>query len=157
MVLALVSFLLLLLQLLLVARALLDWSTVLAGPATAGGVRARLMSGVHAVTEPILEPVRADGRQPRPDRLPPVHAGTGSAAYVSTRLGPDGLAPVLGDLLARAGVTSELPAELRGQVELAVRGDTRFVINRTEEPVDLSALGEAGRTLTARGVAVLRA
>ena len=58
MVLALVSFLLLLLQLLLVARALLDWSTVLAGPATAGGVRARLMSGVHAVTEPILAPVR---------------------------------------------------------------------------------------------------
>ncbi|MGK5685356.1 YggT family protein [Actinoplanes sp. URMC 104] len=52
------SFLLLLLQLLLVARALLDWSTVLAGPATAGGARARLMSGVHAVTEPILAPGR---------------------------------------------------------------------------------------------------
>ena len=36
MVLALVDFLLLLVQLLLVARALLDWSTVLAGPAQAG-------------------------------------------------------------------------------------------------------------------------
>jgi beta-galactosidase len=83
--------------------------------------------------------------------------GDGSAAYVSTRLGPDGLAPVLGDLLARAGVTSELPPELRGQVELAVRGDTRFVINRTEHPVDITALGGPGRTLTARGVAVLRA
>ena len=83
--------------------------------------------------------------------------GDGSAAYVSTRLGPDGLAPVLGDLLARAGVTSELPAELRGKVELAVRGETRFVINRTEDPVDITALGGAGRTLTARGVAVLRA
>ncbi|MBL7259394.1 beta-galactosidase [Paractinoplanes lichenicola] len=83
--------------------------------------------------------------------------GTGSAAYVSTRLGPDGLVPVLGDLLARAGVTSDLPESLRGQVELAVRGDTRFVINRTEEPVDITALGGPDRTLTARGVAVLRA
>ncbi|GAB2606896.1 beta-galactosidase [Paractinoplanes abujensis] len=84
-------------------------------------------------------------------------AGTGSAAYVSTRLGPDGLAPVLGDLLARAGVTSELPENLRGRVELAVRGDTRFVVNRTEDPVDITALGGPDRTLTARGVAVLRA
>ncbi|MCM4080245.1 beta-galactosidase [Paractinoplanes hotanensis] len=83
--------------------------------------------------------------------------GDGSAAYVSTRLGPDGLALVLGDLLARAGVTSELPAELRGKVELAVRGETRFVINRTDDPVDITALGGSGRTLTARGVAVLRA
>ena len=84
-------------------------------------------------------------------------AGRGSAAYVSTRLGPEGLVPVLGDLLDRAGVTSELPAELRGRVELAVRGGTRFLINRTDEPVDLTALDGAGRTLTARGVAVLRA
>ena len=58
MILALVSLVLLLLQILLVARAVLDWSTVLAGPATAGGVRARLMSGVYRVTEPILAPVR---------------------------------------------------------------------------------------------------
>ncbi|MGK5685095.1 beta-galactosidase [Actinoplanes sp. URMC 104] len=84
-------------------------------------------------------------------------AGAGSAAYVSTRLGPAGLVPVLGDLLERAGVTSELPEDLRGRVELAVRGTTRFVINRTDEPVDLTSLGGAGRTLTARGVAVLRA
>jgi len=84
-------------------------------------------------------------------------AGAGSAAYVSTRLGPDGLTSVLGDLLSRTGVRSELPAELRGRVELAVRGETRFVINRTEEPVDLTALGGADRTLTARGVAVLPA
>ncbi|WP_127507661.1 beta-galactosidase [Actinoplanes solisilvae] len=83
--------------------------------------------------------------------------GSGSAAYVSTRLGPDGLTPVLGDLLSRAGVESELPSSLRGLVELAVRGDTRFIINRTEETVDITALGGADRTLTARGVAVLRA
>ena len=58
MVLALVSFVLLLFQLLLVARAVLDWSVVLAGPSAAGGVRARLTSGVHGVTEPVLAPVR---------------------------------------------------------------------------------------------------
>ena len=58
MILALVSFLLLLVQLLLVARALLDWSVALAGPSAAGGVRARLTSGVYALTEPILVPVR---------------------------------------------------------------------------------------------------
>ena len=80
--------------------------------------------------------------------------GAGSAAYVSTRLGPDGLAPVLGALATQAGVRSELPAELRGRVELAVRGDHRFVINRTDEPVDLAELG--GPRLAARAVAVLR-
>lgn len=58
MILALIDFLLLLVQLLLVARAVLDWSTVLAGPAQAGGFRAKLMSGVYTVTEPILAPVR---------------------------------------------------------------------------------------------------
>lgn len=58
MILALVSLVLLLLQLLLVARALLDWSTVLAGPATTGGFRSKLMSGVYRATEPILAPVR---------------------------------------------------------------------------------------------------
>jgi beta-galactosidase len=78
--------------------------------------------------------------------------GSGSAAYVSTRLGPDGLAPVLSRLLTEAGVTAELPAELAGRVELAVRGDFRFVINRTEATVDLTPLG--GPSLPARGVAI---
>ena len=57
-VLALVSFLLLLFQLLLVARAILDWSVALAGPSTRGTVRSRLTGAVHAVTEPVLAPVR---------------------------------------------------------------------------------------------------
>jgi YggT family protein len=56
--LALVGLVLLLLQFLLVARALLDWSVVLAGPSMAGSLRYRLTSGVTAVTEPILAPVR---------------------------------------------------------------------------------------------------
>jgi len=54
-------------------------------------------------------------------------------------------------------VTSDLPAELRGRVEVAQRGDFRFVINRTDEPVDISALSPAQPILTARGVAVLHA
>ncbi|GIF20160.1 beta-galactosidase [Actinoplanes tereljensis] len=83
--------------------------------------------------------------------------GNGSAAYVSSRLGPEGLAPVLTTLLERAGVPSDLPAELRGKVELAQRGDFRFVLNRTDEPIDISALGATEATLPARGVAVIRA
>ncbi|MEU4420569.1 YggT family protein [Actinoplanes sp. NPDC024001] len=56
--LALVNLVLLAVQLLLVARAVLDWSGVLAGPAMPGSFRSRATSGVTAVTEPILAPVR---------------------------------------------------------------------------------------------------
>jgi YggT family protein len=56
--LALVSFVLLLFQMLLVARAVLDWSVALAGPSMPGSIRSRLTRGVHAVTEPVLGPVR---------------------------------------------------------------------------------------------------
>ncbi|GIF38381.1 beta-galactosidase [Actinoplanes xinjiangensis] len=82
-------------------------------------------------------------------------AGAGSAAYVSTRLGPDGIAALVPGLLGPAGVRGELPAEWGGRVELAVRGDHWFLINRTDEPVDLGALPGAG-ILPARGVTVLR-
>ncbi|MEV7626319.1 YggT family protein [Actinoplanes sp. NPDC089786] len=57
-VLALVSFVLLLFQLLLVARAVLDWSVALAGPSVPGTFRSRATRGVHAATEPVLGPVR---------------------------------------------------------------------------------------------------
>jgi YggT family protein len=57
-VLGLVDLALLLVQLLLVVRAVLDWSVALAGPSVPGSVRSRLTTGVHAVTEPILAPVR---------------------------------------------------------------------------------------------------
>ena len=83
--------------------------------------------------------------------------GAGSASYVSTRLGPEGLGVILGELAGRAGLTSDLPAELRGRVEVALRGDFRFVINRTDQPVDISALSPAEPLLTARGVVVLPA
>ncbi|GAA1571283.1 beta-galactosidase [Dactylosporangium maewongense] len=83
-------------------------------------------------------------------------AGAGSAAYVSTRLGPAGLAPVLADLAGRAGVTSELPEPLRGRVELAVRGGHWFLINRTGAPVDISAVTGMPSTLEPHGVHVVR-
>jgi beta-galactosidase len=96
--------------------------------------------------------------------------GSGSAGYVATRLGPDGLVPVLQEFAGLAGVESELPADLRGAVELAVRtgedGRFLFLINRTDQAVDISAVpgailagtGPADGTakLAARGVAVLQ-
>ncbi|MET9514867.1 beta-galactosidase [Streptomyces sp. NPDC002994] len=97
-------------------------------------------------------------------------AGRGSASYVSTRLGTDGLAGLLPKLLATAGVESELPGPARGHVEQVVRrsADSRylFLVNRTDEPVPLPGLtGEilVGRAdadgallLAPREVAVLR-
>jgi YggT family protein len=56
--LALVSLVLLLFQLLLVVRAIMDWSVALAGPTTTGSLRYRVTRGVTAVTEPVLAPVR---------------------------------------------------------------------------------------------------
>jgi YggT family protein len=57
-VLTAVSLALLVLQLLLVVRVVLDWSVLLAGPAAVGSVRSRLSAGVYALTEPVLAPVR---------------------------------------------------------------------------------------------------
>lgn len=69
-VLAIVSLVLLVFQLLLIARAVLDWSVVLAGPTAPGSIRGRLTSAVWAVTEPVLAPVRRV--------LPPVRIGGGA-------------------------------------------------------------------------------
>jgi beta-galactosidase len=82
--------------------------------------------------------------------------GAGSAAYVSTRLAPSGIVPVLGELLDRAGVRSELPEELRGRVELTVRGSHQFVINRGPLEVDIAGLGGPVASLPGRGVTVIR-
>jgi beta-galactosidase len=69
---------------------------------------------------------------------------SGSASYVSTRLGPAGLAAVLPDLLKVSGVASELPAEVRGLVDLAVRTDGTddywFLSNRGDRDADVSAV-----------------
>ncbi|WP_399920747.1 beta-galactosidase [Streptomyces kanamyceticus] len=100
-------------------------------------------------------------------------AGRGSASYVSTRLGAEGLTALLPRLLAAAGVDSELPPAARGRVELAVRrgDDSRylFLVNRTDEPVPVPGLtgelvigpkrddsGGGVLVLPPRSVAVLR-
>ncbi|NED98206.1 beta-galactosidase [Phytoactinopolyspora alkaliphila] len=98
-------------------------------------------------------------------------ARDGSAAYVSTRLGAQGLAEILGELLTAAGIGSELPLQARGQVELAIRSgpdeEFWFLINRTSEHAEIPNLagrlvaGSATHTdgtlaLHPRGVAVLR-
>jgi beta-galactosidase len=80
--------------------------------------------------------------------------GAGSAAYVSTRLGRAGLTPLLAELAARAGVGSDLPPDLRGRVELAVRGRHRFLINRTDRTLDVSEVAGPGATLPPRAVVV---
>lgn len=99
--------------------------------------------------------------------------GRGSASYVSTRLGPGQIRPLLCEMLATAGVRSDLPDELCGSVELAIRGDAEndywFVINRSDDWLDVAGLsGElllstdgpsgSGRltSLAPRSVAVLR-
>ncbi|MFG3320483.1 beta-galactosidase [Streptomyces sp. NPDC048171] len=74
--------------------------------------------------------------------------GSGSAAYVSTRLGAAGLASLLPRLLEPAGVASDLPAEVRGAVEATVRrgpgGRFLFLVNRTDAAVTVPGLaGEA--------------
>jgi beta-galactosidase len=96
----------------------------------------------------------------------------GSATYVSTRLGPAGLARALSTVLQAAEVESVLPAALRGLVELVIRTDGAseywFLINRTDDPVDLGELGSTSdallstpaaapgtTSLPGRGVAVL--
>jgi YggT family protein len=71
--LAVVGTLLLLFQLLLLARAALDWSAVLAGTPIRATVRQRLSTGVRALTEPVLGPVR---RILPPLRLGPVALDT---------------------------------------------------------------------------------
>jgi YggT family protein len=75
--LAIVSMLLLLFQLLLLARAALDWSVVLAGPPTMGTVRQQLSRRVRAVTEPVLGRAR---RVLPPIRLGPIALDTGFIA-----------------------------------------------------------------------------
>ncbi|WP_432166921.1 beta-galactosidase [Streptomyces sp. bgisy031] len=97
--------------------------------------------------------------------------GRGSATYVSTRLGADGLSVLLPELLAPAGVVSELPHDARGLVEHVVRRDAEhrylFLVNRSDEQVALPGLtGDVlvgpprregdGLVLAPRQVAVLR-
>ncbi|MPY46453.1 beta-galactosidase, partial [Streptomyces phyllanthi] len=124
---------------------------------------------VTAPETEVLSHYRTGGQAGRPavTRRP---TGSGSAAYVSTRLGAEGLAALLPRLLGPAGVESELPAEARGSVEQTVRsgpgGRFRFLVNRTDQAVPLTGLtgdvllgatdADGALVLHPRDVAVLR-
>ena len=114
----------------------------------------------------------ADGPQAGRAAITRNEFGEGTAAYVSTRLGAGQLSNLLGRLLLRAGVDSELPATARGRVDLTVRqgadAEYWFLANRTDEPVELPGLSgeDLGRPspgaptedhrIPARGALVLR-
>ncbi|MGN7862369.1 beta-galactosidase [Microbacterium sp. 22303] len=70
-------------------------------------------------------------------------SGAGTATYVSADLDEQGRSRLIERLTTDTGVDSELPRELRGEVELAVRTDgvseTAFLINRSSRAVDVSA------------------
>ncbi|MGJ9425501.1 beta-galactosidase [Nesterenkonia halotolerans] len=94
--------------------------------------------------------------------------GSGSATYVSTKLDHAGLSAILSELVRYTGVAIETPASLLGRVEITRRtgegGDFLFVINRTDEALDISEFGgealiganQDSTILDPRGVAVLR-
>lgn len=65
--LGLVSTLLLLVELVLIARVVLDWVGVLAGPSGKAAPLSGVRSALHRVTEPALVPIRR--------KLPNVHLG----------------------------------------------------------------------------------
>ncbi|MFD6910076.1 beta-galactosidase [Streptomyces sp. NPDC058726] len=135
---------------------------------TSGAVWTDRITVTGAGTE-VLARYRSGEQSGRPavTRRP---AGGGSATYVSTRLGVEGLTSLLPRLLGPAGVESELPAELRGLVEPVVRrgagGRFLFLVNRTDGTVPVRGLdgevfvGTTGAdgvlTLGPRAVAVLR-
>ncbi|GIH03924.1 hypothetical protein Rhe02_19910 [Rhizocola hellebori] len=66
-VLTMIATLLLVFQLLLIARAVLDWAAALSRPPRPKSVRGRLSAVVEKLTEPVLAPVRR--------LLPPLRLG----------------------------------------------------------------------------------
>ncbi|MDH2426338.1 beta-galactosidase [Sphaerisporangium sp. TRM90804] len=110
------------------------------------GVTGTLWTDRVDLTDPATEVVATykTGEQAGRPAVTLHRAGSGSASYVSTRLGPEGLAVILPRLLDAAGVTSELPPEVRGLVDVTIRTDGTddywFVINRSDRHVDLTAL-----------------
>ena len=78
--------------------------------------------------------------------------GGGSAGYVSTRLGADGLPGLLRRFVSVAGIGHELPAGVRGLVQLVVRrgpdAEFWFLVNRTADRVEVPDV--AGDVLVGR-------
>lgn len=136
------------------------------------GTTGTLWTDRITVTAPETEVLSAYRTGPQAGRPAVTRRATskGSAAYVPTRLGTTGLAQLLPRLLDAAGVDTELPPSVRGLVETTVRrgpeATFRFLLNRTDRPVTVTALpgevlrgdndAEGDLTLKPRGVAVMR-
>ncbi|MFJ6728648.1 beta-galactosidase [Streptomyces sp. NPDC091281] len=132
------------------------------GPLAAGegvalddGTTGTLWTDRLTVTDPATEVLvrYADGVQAGRPAVTRRATGGGAAAYVSTRLGVDGLTRLLPRLLDPAGVGSELPEAARGRVETAVRrgpgGRFVFLVNRTDGTVPVT--GQRGDLLVGTG------
>ncbi|MEO3754098.1 beta-galactosidase [Streptomyces sp. B6B3] len=152
-----------------------DGAAVALDDGTEAGLTGTLWSDRVELTDPTAEVLASYASGALAGRPAVTRRGTGagSAAYVSTRLGVEGLTGVLARLLDAAGVTAELPEAARGRVELVVRADAEaaywFLVNRTAEPVEVpdvagdllagrrsGAAPDAPVRLDPRGVAVLR-
>ncbi|MDT0446536.1 beta-galactosidase [Streptomyces johnsoniae] len=137
------------------------------------GTTGTLWTDLVTVTDPATEVLTryASGHAAGRPAITRRAAGPGSAAYVSTRLGPGQLAGTLTRLLDAAGVSGELPRAVRGRAELTVRtgpdADYWFLVNRTDEPVSLDGVtgevvagtaagADSGPVLPPRGVIVVR-
>lgn len=114
------------------------------------GTRARVWSERVDVIDPSVEVLATyeEGElagRPAITRL--VTAAGGSASYVSSDLDVSGRAQEIDRVAAGAGLESELPRGLRGDVELMMRtdgsSDIAFLRNRSPRPIDISAFGGA--------------
>lgn len=94
--------------------------------------------------------------------------GRGWASYISTQLDAAGRSAILTELVRDTGVIAEVPVSLRGRIEITRRtgeaGDFLFVINRTDDVLDISefpgqaliGVNDTSKRLDPRAVAVLR-
>jgi len=134
------------------------------------GTRGTLWSEPVEITDPAAKAVvcYASGLLAGRPAVTRCQQGSGSATYVSTRLGIEGIAALLPEILGPAGVDAE-PTSADGKVETMVRTDGTteyvFLANRTADAVEVPVgeervlLGEVsargGLALAPHGVGVL--
>ena len=112
------------------------------------GAQASVWTEHVEVIDPSVEVVAtyADGELAGRPAITALATGTGSASYVSADLDEISRARMISRIAATARVTSALPADLRGKVELMLRtdgsADIAFLRNRSSHSIDASAAGQ---------------